>query len=123
MDNYEHKSVLLDALSDSMNKFDMIPCHTKNKLLLYHRYVISKLSWHLAIADLNRTWVVEKLDSVVTRSIRGWFELPISASISGQIVSRSYYGLNLVLPSTKFIQCQTIVRNALKSAPNADIRS
>ena len=49
--------------------------------------------------------------------------LPISASISCLIVSRSYYGLNLVQPSTKFIQCQTIIGNVLKSFPNADIRS
>ena len=31
--------------------------------------------------------------------------------------------MNLVIPSTKFIQCQTIIRNALKSSPDADIRS
>ena len=101
----------------------MIPCHPKNKLLLYRRYILSKLSWHLTIADLNKTWVVENLDSAVTRHIRKWFELPISASISGLIVSKSYYGLNLVLPSTKVIQCQTTIRNALKSSPNADIKS
>ena len=123
MDNCEHKSILLDTLSDLLNKIDVIPCHPKNKLLLYHRYVLSKLSWHLPIADLIKTWVVENLDSAVTRYIRKWFELPISASISGLIVSKSHYGLNLVPPSTKFIQCQTIIRNALKSSPNADIRS
>ena len=101
----------------------MIPCHPKNKLALYHRYILSKLSWYLTIADLNKTWVVENLDSAVTRYIRKRFELPTSASISGLIVSKSYYGLNLFLPSTKFIQCQAIIRNALKSSPNADIRS
>ena len=123
MDNCEHKSIILDNLSDFLNKIDVMPCHPKIKLLLYHRYILSKLSWHLTIADLNKTWAVENLDTVFTRYIRKWFELPISASISGLIISRSYYGLNLVLASTKFIQCQTIIRNALKYSPNADIRS
>ena len=89
MDSCEHKSILLDSLSDFLNKIDMIPCHPKNKLLLYHRYILCKLSWHLTIADLSKAWVVENLDSVVTRYIRKWFQLPISASISGLIVSRS----------------------------------
>ena len=53
MDNCEHKSILLDTLSDLLNKIDVIPCHPKNKLLLYHRYILSELSWHLTIADLN----------------------------------------------------------------------
>ena len=123
MDNCEHKSILLQTLSDLLNKIDVIPCHPRNKLLLYHRYILSKLSWHLTIADLNKTWVVENLHSAVTRYIHKWLALPISASISGLIVSKFYYGLDLVLPSTKFIQCQTIIRNALKSSPNADIRS
>ena len=58
------------TLSDFLNKIDMMPCHPKNKLLLYHRYILSKLSWHLTIADLNKTWVVENLDGVFTRYIR-----------------------------------------------------
>ena len=33
------------------------------------------------------------------------------------------YGINLILPSAKFIECQTIIRNALKSSPNPDIKS
>ena len=38
------------------------------------------------------------------------------------IISKCNYGLSLILPSTKFIQCQTTIRNALKSSPNPDIR-
>ena len=70
MDNCEHKSILLDTLSDLLNKIDVNPCRHKNKLLIYHRYILSKPSWHLTIADLNKTWVVENLDGVFTRYIR-----------------------------------------------------
>ena len=55
--------------------------------------------------------------------MRRWFELPISAILSSLIISKSNYGLNLILPSTKFIQCQYIIRSALKTSPNSDIKS
>ena len=64
MDNYEYKSILLETFTDLLNKIDAIPCHPKNKLLLYHRFILSKLSWHLTIADLSKTWVAENLDNV-----------------------------------------------------------
>ena len=120
MQNFEHKTILLDTITDLLTKIDNTPCHPKNKLLLYHRFVLSKISWHFTIADLSKTWVVENLDNIVGKYVRGWFELPISATLSTLIISKSNYGLNLVLPSTKFIQCQTIIRNALKSS-NSDI--
>ena len=123
MQNFEHKTILLDTITDLLTKIDNTPCHPKNKLLLYHRFVLSKISWHFTIADLGKTWVVENLDNIAGKYVRGWFELPISATLSTLIISKSNYGLNLVLPSTKFIQCQTIIRNALKSSPNSDIQS
>ena len=59
MDNTDHMSVLLSTINDLMRKVDCLPCHPKNKLLLYHRFVLSKLSWHLTIADLSKNWVIE----------------------------------------------------------------
>ena len=52
-----------------------------------------------------------------------WLELFISATISSLILNKSIYGINLILPSTKFIECQTVIRNALKSSPNLDIKT
>ena len=106
-----------------MAEIDCFPCHPKNKLLLYHRFVLSKLSWHLTIADLSKTWVVENLDNIVSSFVRKWLKLPISASFSSLILNRSKYGINLVLPFTTFSECQTSKRNALKSSPNHDIKS
>ena len=106
-----------------MMKVDCLPCHPKNKLLLYHRFVLSKLSRHFTIADLSKTWVIENLYSIVTGYMRKWLELPISATISSLILNKSRYGINLVFPSTKFIECQTVIRNSLKSSPNCDIKA
>ena len=123
MDNQNHMSEVLDLLNDLMQKIDSLSCHPKNKLLIYHRFVLSKLSWHLTIADLSKTWVVQNLDNVVSKYVRHWLELPISATLSTLVLQKSRYGISLILPSTKFIQCQTVIRNALKSSPNLDINS
>ena len=123
MDNVEHKFNLLDIINDLLHKINNIPYPPKNKPLLYHRFILSKISWYLIIADLRKTWVIENLDNIIAKYVRRWFGLPINATLSSLIISKSNYGLNLILPSTKFIQCQTINRNALKSPPNSDITS
>jgi len=74
----------------------------------------------LTIADLSKTWVIDNLDNIITSYVRKWLELPISATISSLILNKSRYGINLILPSTKFMECQTVICNALKSSPNLD---
>ena len=106
-----------------MNQIDFLHCHPKNKLLLYHRFVLSKVSWHFTIANLGKTWVVENLDNLVSSYVRRWLDLPISATLSTLALPKAKYGINFVLPSTKFSQCQTVIRNALKSSPNSEINS
>ena len=123
MDNIDHMSEVLQLITDLMRKLDEIPCHPKNKLLLYHRFVLSKLSWHFTIANLGKTWVVENIDNLVSKYIRQWLELPISATLSTLVLSKSKYGISLVLPSTKFAQCQVVSRKALKSSPNSEINA
>ena len=115
-------STLLNLINDLMVKINCLPCHPKNILLLYDRFVLSKLSWHMTIADLSKTWVIENLDNIVSSFVRKWLELPISATFSSLILNKSKYGISLVLPSTKFIECQTTMRNALKSSPIHDIK-
>ena len=116
-------AALLSTINDLMMKVDCLPCHSENKLLLYHRFVLSKLSWHLTIADLSKTWVIENLDSIVTGYVRKWLELPISAAVSSLILNKSPYGINRILPSTKFIECKTVIQNSLKSSHNFDIKA
>ena len=121
MDSQNHFSEILDLVTNLMKQIDGIPCHPKNKLLLYHRFVLSKISWHFTIADLCKTWVVENIDNLVAGYICQWLELPISATLCTLILPKAKYGINFILPSTKFLLCQTVKRNALKSSPNSDI--
>ena len=46
MENSDHMSILLYTINDLMLNIDCLPCHPKKKLLLYHRFVLSKLAWH-----------------------------------------------------------------------------
>ena len=106
-----------------MRKLDDIPCHPKNKLLLYHRFALSKLSWRFTVADLGKTWVTENIDNLVSKYIHQWLELPISATLSTLVVSKLKYSISLILPSTNIAQCQVVFRNALKSSPDKDINA
>jgi hypothetical protein len=65
-----------------------------------------------------RLWTV----LIATKYIPKWLELPISATLSNVYLPYNKCGLNVILPSTKFIQCQTVSRSALKSSINENIR-
>ena len=123
MNNIDHKSEVLELVTNLMSKIDKVPCHPRNKLLLYHRFVLSKIAWHFTITDIGKTWVTENIDNIVSQYVRQWLELPISATLSSLTLSKSKYGMSLILPSTKFMQCQVVVRNALKSSPNSDMNA
>ena len=108
-----------DTLTNILNEIDNPPLHPKNKILLYSRYVLSKtISWHFTVSDIGKTWVNEKLDNIASTYFWKWFELPISATLSNVLLPRNKCGLNIILPSTKFLQCQAVPRKALKTSPN-----
>ena len=90
---------------------------------MYSRYVLSKISWHFTVSDIGKTWVTEKLDNIASTYIRKWLELPISATLSNLLLPHNKFGLNIILSSTKFVQCQTVSRNALKASPNEEIKN
>ena len=108
--------------TELLKEIDSLPLHPKNKLLLYSRFVLSKVSWHFTVADLSKTWVTENLDNLVSKYIRQWLDLPVSATLSSIILSKNQFGLNMILPSMKFSQCQTVFRNSLRSSPNDEIK-
>ena len=55
--------------------------------------------------------------------IRKWLELPISATLSNVLLPQNKFGLNVILPSTKFLQCQSVSWKALKLSPNEEIKN
>ncbi|CAB3999328.1 Hypothetical predicted protein, partial [Paramuricea clavata] len=82
MTNEKHKSKVISLFDELMSEIDLKPLHPKNKILLYSRYVLSKLSWHFTVATISKTWVVENIDSSVNKYIRKWLEVPISGTLT-----------------------------------------
>ena len=109
MNDKDHKVQIQSWLLNMLQRIDSFTILPSNKLLLYHRWVLSKFSWPLTVTNLSKTWVVENLDSVTRRFVRKWLELPISATLSGIILPQSKFGLNFQLPSTKFLQYQNVL--------------
>ena len=97
MSDERHKSELLDTFTDTLNRINELPLHPKNKIILYTRYVLAKISWHLTVTDIGKTWVNEKLDSVASNFIRKWLELPISTTLSNVQLPHNKFGLNIIL--------------------------
>ncbi|CAB3983194.1 Hypothetical predicted protein, partial [Paramuricea clavata] len=53
MSNDNHKTELTTLVNELMTDIDSKPLHPRNKLLVYSRYVLSKISWHFTIATLH----------------------------------------------------------------------
>ena len=63
--NNKHKDDLLSDTKDKTKNVDKLPLHPKNTMLIYP--TLSKLSWNLAIADIDMTWIKQFLDSIVNQ--------------------------------------------------------
>ena len=115
------KHFIISNLHALLKKIDALNFHPRNKLLLYDCHVLSKISWHVTVADLGKTWISENLDNIVTKYVRQWLDLPISATISSIIPSHKNFGQAFQLPSIKFQQCQTKFRSSLKPSDDETI--
>ena len=122
MDNKTHKELVIDQAKDIFAKIDALPLHPKNKIMLYSRYLLSKVSWHLTVADLTKTWVEQNLDSLYTYYLRLWLEIPPCGTLSNLCQNKSKFGLNVISFSMKHTQCQTVLRNCLSKSPNEDLK-
>ena len=121
MKNNQHKDALLSDRKDIMKEIDDLPLHPKNNMLIYHRYVLSKLSWNLSIADIDITWVKQSLDSIVNQYARSWQEIPIAGTLDIIQLSKIKFGICYVMVSTRFSQCQTVIRKNLQKSSNKDV--
>ena len=122
MDNKSHKQILLDNTEEMMKTMDKLPSHPKYKILIYSRYVLSRLTWHLTVADLPKTWVENNLDNLCNGYLRCWLEMPISGTLDIISLPKSKFGINVVPISTKFIQRQLTIRNCINKSSNEDLK-
>ena len=104
MSNDNHKNEIITLINQLVTDIDSKRLHPKNKILLYTRYVLSKLSWHFTVATLSKTWVTENIDSLVNQYIRKWLQIPLSGTLSTVYLPCTKFGQNIYPPSLKFIQ-------------------
>ena len=90
-------------------------------MVIYQRYVLSKLSWNLTIADIDVTWVKQFLDSIVNQYIRSWLLIPVAGALDIIQLSKRKFGTCFVMVSTRFTQCQTVIGNNLQKSSNNDV--
>ena len=129
--NYYHKSLHLGCCSsprsvseddllydtkDIMKKIDDLPLHPK-KMLIYQRYVLSKLSWNLTIADIDIIWVEQSRDSIVNQYVK----IPVADTLDVIQLPKRKFGICYVMVSTRFIKCQAAIRNNLRKSLNNDV--
>ena len=122
MDNSAHKQELLEMVENILKKIDMLPLHPKYKLELYQFYLMSKLSRHLTIADIEKTWIKENLDNLCHNKLRRWLEIPPNGTLDIVLLATTKFGLNVIDVSTKHAQCQVSFRSQLKNSTNEDAR-
>ena len=122
MDNSAHKQELLEMVENILKKIDLLPLHPKYKLELYQFYLMSKISWHLTIADIEKTWIKENLDNLCHNRLRRWLEIPPNGTLDIVLLAKAKFGLNVIDVSTKHAQCQVSFRCQLKNSTNEDAR-
>ena len=122
MSGDQHKTVLTERLKENLLTVDQLPLHPKNKIQIYSRYILPKLSWDLTISDINVTWVKQVLDPILKSYIRLWLEIPISGTLDVLSLSKDKLGIGLVSVSDRYLQCQVTLRSRLKNSKNQDVR-
>ena len=122
MDNSEHKRLLLDTTNRILGLIHQLPLHPKNKLQLYNRYFLSKISWDLTIADIDATWIKQTLNMICHGYFRKWLDIPVSETVEILQLSKAQFGQEVIETSTKHTLCQVTFRKCLKNSINDDIR-
>ena len=117
-----HKTKLIETVEKFLRAIEQLPLHPKWKLLIYNRFVLSKISWDLTVSDISITWVKQNLDNIVSSFIRNTLEFPISGTLHITTLAKNHYRLNIVLPSSRFAQCQVTYCSAQKKLVNNDVR-
>ena len=55
MSNNNYKSELSEITNAILTDIDPLPLYPKNKIALYNRYLLSKISFHFTVADFPKT--------------------------------------------------------------------
>ena len=122
MPDEDHKAEAYNTLTDILNEIDNLPLHPKNKIPLMQPICAFQniLAFHCIrhrehLGKRKTRWYHVHVCSEMTY-------LSISATLRNVQLPHNKFGLNIILPLTKFLQFETVSRNVLKSSPNGTIK-
>ena len=95
----------------------LLKCHALNLQLR------AKLSFLLSNHSISITWIRVNLDTLVTERVRKWLDLPPCSTAHYIPLPTKHLGLDLILPSLLYEQCQTSSRATLAKSKDEKITS
>ena len=122
MDCTEIKIDILNELQCYLKKIDLFPIHPFSKIHVVQSYVYSKFRWRFSMYPLTRSWIQSNLDSIVSKYIRKWLQIPISGNISHLKLPKLQLRIDFFSASDIYDQCKLTVRRILRTLVNPDIQ-
>ena len=89
------KKELLDITNKTLNKVDTLSLHPKHKRDIYLKYYMSKISWHLTVADIPNTWMKQHRDTICHNKIRYWLEI-LPNGTHDILLTKAKFGLKVI---------------------------
>ena len=80
------KVQLQEKLTKMLTITDKLKISVQLKMRIFSQYIQAQILFELKIYDLTPTWVEQTLDSICSKFIRDWLELPISACLNEVLI-------------------------------------
>ena len=122
MDCSNIKVEILDEPQAYLKKIDILPINPFYKIRVVQRYVYSKFCWRFSVYPLTISWVRSHMDSLISKCVRKWLQIPISGNISHLKFPKSQLGIDFCSISDIYNQCRVTVRRILKTSVNPEIQ-
>ena len=118
------KTQLQEKLTKMLTITDKLKISVQLKMRIFSQYIQAQMLFELKIYDLTPTWVEQTLDSLCSKFIREWLELPISACLNEVLIlpkNQGGFGMN----SFKMLadKMHLIKRHALINSHDDDLIS
>ena len=118
------KQALKDKLENLLNITDSLPVKPQHKLRILSQYIHGQLLFDLRLYSFSASWVDLNLDSLCTRHIRDWLDMPPSSCVrESSNFKRSAGGLGIDTIQHRHQKMTLLKRHSLRSSNSEEVRS
>ena len=123
LDNLEIKEQLITKLNSLVEKISNLKISIQTKLKIVRHYIPSQLNFELRLYSLSHTWIINELDSIITKKIQTWLQYPINTCVA-EIAQLPLSHGGLGIPSLKTIseKQRLSVRSGLRDNSDPSIQ-